>query len=271
VNSDTTARAHLCPHLYHATSMPFIILIILLSSSYLLPSAYSQELIYISALSEFGTKETSLSSPEGVAVDQAGNVYVADTANNRIKKFSSDGTYLIEWGIYGRGNGSLNSPRGVAIDQTGNVYVADAGNNRIQVFSSDGTFVTKWGRYGGPSSNGTLKSAEDIAVDPSSGNVYVADAGNNRIQVFSSDGTFLTEVGAYGRFEEGFRSPEDIAVDPSSGNVYVADTDNNRISVFTPRSPFGGMAFSSEEQEIFGNGATEEMETTEEMTFFRNF
>jgi tripartite motif-containing protein 71 len=77
-----------------------------------------------------------LSSPQGIAVDSSsGNVYVVDTANNRIKKFSSNGTFITEWGRYGTGNGSLNSPRGIALDQAGNVYVADTGNNRIQVFS----------------------------------------------------------------------------------------------------------------------------------------
>jgi hypothetical protein len=68
----------------------FLISITLVSSSYLLPLAYSQEFAYISTWSEFGTEETSLSSPEGIAVDSSsGNVYVADTANNRISVFSS--------------------------------------------------------------------------------------------------------------------------------------------------------------------------------------
>ena len=73
---------------------------------------------------------------------------MADTANNRIKKFSNNGTFISEWGIYGTGNGSLNYPEGIALDQEGNVYVADTANNRIQVFSSNGTFISKWGGYG---------------------------------------------------------------------------------------------------------------------------
>ncbi len=155
------------------------------SPSYLLPLAYSQEFAYISTWSEFGTEETSLSSPEGIAVDSSsGNVYVADTVNSRIQIFSSDGTFIAEWGRYGTGNGSLSSPRGIALDQAGNVYVADTRNNRIQIFSSNGTFISVLGRDGG--ANGTLRSPEGIAVDSSSGNVYVADTGNNRISVFTS-------------------------------------------------------------------------------------
>ena len=74
---------------------------------------------------------------------------MADTANNRIQVFSSNGTFISKWGRYGVANGTLRSPEGIAVDSSsGNVYVADTANNRIQVFSSNGTFISKWGRYG---------------------------------------------------------------------------------------------------------------------------
>jgi tripartite motif-containing protein 71 len=117
----------------------FQISIAFISSLLLLPLAYPKEIAYSSSWSEFGTKETSLSSPEGIAIDSSsGNVYVADTANNRIKKFSSNGTFIAEWGRYGVGDGSFNHPEGIAVDQAGNVYVVDTGNNRIQLFSGNG-------------------------------------------------------------------------------------------------------------------------------------
>jgi tripartite motif-containing protein 71 len=177
----------------------FLISITLVSSSYLLPLAYSQEFAYISTLGEFVTEETSLSSPEGIAVDSSsGNVYVADTVNNNIKKFSSNGTFITAWGRHGTGNGSLSSPRGIALDQAGNVYVADTDNNRIQVFSNNGTFISKVEEYGRLEEG--FRSPEGIAVDSSSGNVYVADTGNNRISVFTSRSpigseAFLSEEG----------------------------------------------------------------------------
>ena len=198
---------------------------------------------------EYGRRDGRMIYPQGIAVDSSsGNVYVADTGNNRIQVFSSNGAFIGEWGRYGGREGNMRSPTDVALDQEGNVYVADTGNNRIQVFSSNGTVITEWGRYG--SRGGNMRSPQGIAVDSSSGNVYVADTGNNRIQVFSSNGTVITE-------ELGdnivLRSPQGIAVDSSSGNVYVADTTTNLISAINSRLVNDNVTFSSEEGEIYGN------------------
>ena len=99
-------------------SIPFLISIITLVSSslYLSPLAYSQELSFAPILREYGAPEVKLSGPEGIAVDQQGNVYVADTANSRIQVFSSNGTFISKWGRYGVGNGTFGSPTGIAID-----------------------------------------------------------------------------------------------------------------------------------------------------------
>ena len=187
--------------------------------------------------------------PSGIAVQSSsGNVYVVDTANNRIESFSSNGTFLAQFGRYGDADGRFRSPQGIAVDDQGNVYVADTGNNRIQVFSSNGTFITKWGDYGGR--NGSMRSPEGIVLNQK-GNVYVADTENSRIQVFSSNGTFLTKWGGYGRNETQMRFPQGIAVDQQE-NIYVADTANNRISAFS-RLPIRNVSFSSAEGEIYGN------------------
>ena len=84
----------------------------------------------------YGTGNGSLNSPQGIALDQSGNVYVADTANNRIQVFSSDGTFITKWGEYSRLEEGFRSPHGIAVDSSsGNVYVADTANDRISVFT----------------------------------------------------------------------------------------------------------------------------------------
>ncbi|MGD0535475.1 MAG: PKD domain-containing protein, partial [Methanoregula sp.] len=173
--------------------------------------------------------EGMFNSPKSVAVDTSGNIYVADTYNNRIQKFSSDGTYLTQWGTVGSDDGQFESPDGVAVDTAGNVYVADNGNNRIQKFSSDGTYVAQWGTVG--SDDGQFEYPNGVAVD-SYGDVYVADTYNNRIQEFNSDGTYVAQWGSYGNEAGQFEYPDGVAVD-TAGNVYVADTSNNRIQKFS--------------------------------------
>jgi len=186
--------------------------------------------------------------PQGVAVDGNGNVYVADTDNSRIQKFSSDGTFLVTWGSEGSENGQFLKPYGIAVDGNGNVYVADTGNSRIQKFSSDGVFLTTWGSKG--SEDGQFFWPYGIAVD-GSGNVYVADTENHRIQKFSPDGGFLTKWGSKGsgngqfgrsgltdlKFFGSPSGPFGLAVD-RNGNVYVADTCNDRIEKFSPDGGF---------------------------------
>jgi DNA-binding beta-propeller fold protein YncE len=108
-------------------------------------------------------------------------VYVADSGNSRIQKFTTTGTFITKWGTLGSGNGQFDWPIGVAVDSSGNVYVSDLHNNRIQKFTSDGTFITKLGTEG--SGNGQFSYPNGVALD-SSGRVYVADDHNYRIQVF---------------------------------------------------------------------------------------
>src|SRR3989337_2007894 len=93
----------------------------------------------------FGTGNGQFDNPYDVAVDSAGYVYVADTYNHRIQKFTSDGVVVKAWGSYGTENGQFNYTMGLAIDNLGNIYVTDACNNRIQKFTSNGVFLETWG------------------------------------------------------------------------------------------------------------------------------
>jgi len=174
--------------------------------------------------------------PRSVAVAPDGTVYVADTYNHRIQRFSASGAFLGTWGARGSGDGQFDRPHGVAVAPDGTVYVADTYNHRIQRFSADGTFLGKWGSEG--SGDGRFIRPEGIAVAPN-GTVYVVDSGNHRIQRFSADGTFLGTWGTRGSSNRQFLSPSGIAVAPD-GTVYVVDSGNHRIQYFSATGAFLG-------------------------------
>jgi DNA-binding beta-propeller fold protein YncE len=129
-----------------------------------------------------------LDNPSGVAVDTAGNTYVADTDNNCVRKYGPDRVLIAVWGTLGTGDGQFKKPMDVAVDGLGYVYVADAGNHRIQKLTTSGVFVARWGSQGGPdlsgSADGEFNDPRGISVD-GAGNVYVADTGNDRVQKFA--------------------------------------------------------------------------------------
>ena len=167
--------------------------------------------------------------PTSIALDQQGNVYVADEWLNRISIFTKDGDWIGKWEERpGGGDGELNHPSGMAFDRDDNLYVVDSLNNRIQKFTKDGRFLTKWGTPG--SGDGELNMPWGIDVD-SRGDVYIADWRNDRIQKFSGDGEYLMKFGASGTGDGEFNRPTGVAVD-ADGMVYVADWGNDRLQVF---------------------------------------
>ncbi len=100
------------------------------------------------SLGTMGDRPGQLRSPFGVAVDESGNIYVADTVNNRIQKFDHTMKLLKMWGERGSDVGMLDAPTRLILDNEGNVYVTDNGNNRIQKFTSDGSFIAEIGSLG---------------------------------------------------------------------------------------------------------------------------
>lgn len=199
--------------------------------------------------------------PSGVAVDDSGNVYVADTYNSRICEVSA-ATGVITT-VVGDGSGgdggpaigaSLSFPYGVAVDGSGNIYIADTGNHRIRKVSAETGVITTvagngnrgYSGDGGPATSATLAYIWGVAVDRG-GNIYIVDGGqfrvypgNDRIRKVSADTGVITTVAGGGGSIFHFGGdggpatsatlylPQGVAVD-GSGNIYIADTYNARI------------------------------------------
>jgi sugar lactone lactonase YvrE len=172
--------------------------------------------------------------PRGIAVDNAGNVYVPDQ-NTRTQKFDSNGVFISQFGISGDVPGGFVSPWKAATDSAGNIYVSDSFTNRVQKFNSAGVFQMSLGSTGSGSGQ-FIGGTAGIAVD-SAGNIYVADPGNNRVQKFTSAGAFVTSWGSGGTGNGQFSGPIGMAVD-ASDNIYVADTGNHRIQKFNSSGTF---------------------------------
>ncbi len=168
-----------------------------------------------------------------IAVDDSGNIYVADAAEFRIIKLDPNGAVLGTWN--GPPGDRLGSPIGITA-KSGKVYVADGAKKKVRVFDESGkqlaTFVTTGAC--------NLAAVRDADADPA-GNLYVANYTNNNIAKFSPSGACLKVWGTKGSANGQFKNPYGVRVakDPTWGmSVYVADSNNNRIQVFTTNGVF---------------------------------
>ncbi len=200
--------------------------------------------------------------PSGVAVDGAGNLFIAERFYNQIRKVDSAGVITTVagtrefFGGFSGDNGPataarLRSPGGVALDGAGNLFIADTGNDRIRKVDSAGVITTvagtgeSFGGFsgdGGPAIQAALYYPSGVALD-GAGNLFIADTGNDRIRKVDSAGVITTVAGAgeFGFAEAGgfggdggpaiqaaLNYPSDVVAD-GAGNLYIADTDRSRI------------------------------------------
>lgn len=179
--------------------------------------------------------------PWDVAVGLDGAVYVSDTWNHRVQKFTADGQFVKTWGYFGQAEqpDAFWGPRGLAVDAQGRVYVTDTGNKRIVIFSADGEFITQFGSTG--MGVGQFDEPVGVAVDKN-GLVYVTDTWNQRIQIFqpSADGFSYTPslnwevAGWYG---QSLDNKPFIDVD-SNGHIFVTDPEGYRVLQFNADGSF---------------------------------
>jgi hypothetical protein len=201
-----------------------------------------------------------LNGPFGVAVDAGGDVFLAESGNQRIRKVTPAGTISTiagngTQGFSGDGGpatrAQLFNPEGIAVDASGDIFIADSGNNRLRKVTPAGAISTFAGTGtqgfsgdGGPATSAALNNPFGVAVD-AGGDVFLGDSGNNRIREVTPAGTISTLAGngTFGFSGDGgpatsaaLAGPIGVAVD-ASGNVFIADTSNNRIRFVTPASP----------------------------------
>ncbi len=210
-----------------------------------------------------------LNRPFGVAADRAGNLYVADTNNHRLRRIDPTGVISTVAGAYhggfagdgGRATAaSLNEPRRVAVDAAGNLYVADTFNDRVRRIDPAGVITTIAGTGepgysgdGGPAAAARLDAPHGVAVD-AAGNIYVADSFNDRVRRIDPEGviTTLAGTGESGYSGDGgpataarLSVPHGVAVD-AAGNIYVADTYNDRVRRIDPEGVITTLAGTGE-------------------------
>jgi DNA-binding beta-propeller fold protein YncE len=187
-------------------------------------------------------------SPDGVLA-------IADTGNDRVQLFDTEGTALYQFGKSGEKTGQFDEPAGIAISKKHLIYVADMENHRVQIFNKDGIFLTSFGQESDKITprtpeHGKFNTPKSLAVD-SHHQVYVLDANNHRVQLFEEEGQFIKVIGSKGQEPGQFLEPIDISLDEQD-NLYVADRGNHRVQVFSPQGRLVFMFGASAGNQIFG-------------------
>ncbi len=196
--------------------------------------------------------------PNDVAVDSSGNIYVADSANGRIRRIGSNGVISTFAGNGPTPTIDFPAPTGIAASSSGDIYFTDLARHSVRRLSVAGLVTTVAGTGfagfsgdGGPAVSAELDMPIGIAAD-SQGNLYIADAGNNRIRKIAANGAISTIAGDGSVASLWY--PQGVAVD-SGGSVYIADTNNNRIRRVAPNGTLTTIATGVKTPTVLAVGA----------------
>jgi DNA-binding beta-propeller fold protein YncE len=179
-------------------------------------------------------------TPTGISVDpEDGTLWVADTHNQRIIRFTTDGTILSQWGEYGNRPGEMVFPTDVCPDPDGEtLWVTEYGiRSRIMHFTRDGRFLKEWGS--GEYQYEDLSRPQAIAVGDD-GLLYVVDSGNHRINVYTREGEKVRTIGEPGKGLGELQWPIDLQI-AADGSIYVVEFNNSRVSRFDREGRFMGI------------------------------
>lgn len=184
----------------------------------------------------------------GVAVDDNGNVYVADQNNNRIEKFDNNGQFLSEFGTAGSSPGQFLTPTSITIESNNTIYVTDTINGRVQKFDMSGNYIAQFGSKG--SGNGQFMQPISLSLDRS-GNLYVADfgyqVGNFRIAKWDGQGKYIRHFGSHGDADGQFDiGPSALVVNQELEQIYVVDEQHARVQRFDLNGEYLGQFGSGE-------------------------
>ena len=198
-------------------------------------TVYGRKTKKLISIGEFGKDLGQFNHPTGVAVDELGCIYVADSKNDRVQKFdTAEGGFLGEYNGDKVKNTHLNSPSSVKIGPDGNIYVVDRGNNRVVILSQNLEFIDSFGSGG--YGLGQLQDPWDVAFDQY-GFIYVTDTKQHCVQIFTTSGSFRGKIGSPGQQKGKLNRPAGIAID-RFGKMYVCESGNHRISIFHISSEF---------------------------------
>ena len=176
-----------------------------------------------------GSGEGMFRYPKQVAVNDRGEIAVADNVNHRVQIFDSKGAYLRSFGRKGRNAGEFSFPKGIAINKDRNIFVAENANHRIQILSWEGRHLGSFGGRG--SLDSQFVNPRGLSLD-STGNVIVTDNGNKLIKIFTPDGKFVMKIGGQGTLSDPFHCVQ-------CGEYFiVSDSDEHCIKVFNREGHF---------------------------------